>query len=134
MRELAEAVFHPALAHGDCAPWNAKISNGACTLLDWERGELAGIPGWDWFHFVIQPAVLVRHEPVMKLIDRLEQAVRLGAFYPLRAAGGHRSAGNARWRSPTWVVAPGWSNKRKVFERVESLEHAAQSRWFPALG
>ena len=52
---LRELTLHPAIHHGDLAPWNIKVSpSGAWTVLDWERGERVGIPGWDWFHYVIQ--------------------------------------------------------------------------------
>lgn len=52
--------FHPALCHGDFAPWNIKVSpgNGGWQVLDWERGELTGLPCWDWFHYRIQVAIL----------------------------------------------------------------------------
>lgn len=55
------ATVRAPVAHGDFAPWNIKVSpeTGGWTVLDWERGELCGVPGWDWFHFVLQPAVLV---------------------------------------------------------------------------
>lgn len=57
---LAGRRIHPALMHGDFAPWNVKVSpEGTWKVLDWERGERLGVPGWDWFHFVLQPAVLV---------------------------------------------------------------------------
>lgn len=52
---------HPVLFHGDFAPWNIKVSrsDGTWTVLDWERGERMGIPGWDWFHYRLQTALLV---------------------------------------------------------------------------
>ena len=58
---LSEHVVKPVIYHGDFAPWNVKVSGrgGTWTALDWERGELSGVPGWDWFHFTIQPAALV---------------------------------------------------------------------------
>ena len=52
---LRARALHPAIGHGDLAPWNIKISpQGHWTALDWERGEETGIAGWDWFHYVIQ--------------------------------------------------------------------------------
>ena len=41
-------------------------------LVDWERAELAGMPGWDWLHFVVQPAILVEHAPIATVVGRLE--------------------------------------------------------------
>ena len=63
----------PVLMHGDFAPWNVKVSAGCWTVLDWERGEQVGIPAWDWFHYVVQPAVLVRREATEATTARLEK-------------------------------------------------------------
>ncbi len=59
---LGNKTFCPTIFHGDFTPWNIKVvePSGDWVALDWERGELAGIPGWDWFHFRIQSAILVR--------------------------------------------------------------------------
>ena len=67
-------TFHPALFHGDFAPWNIKVSSkdGTWTVLDWERGEQIGFPTWDWFHYVIQTGILVQKLTTRDLIQRLE--------------------------------------------------------------
>lgn len=71
--KLETLLVFPVLMHGDFAPWNVKVSAGRWTVLDWERGERVGIPAWDWFHFVVQPAVLVRREPTDLTMLRLEK-------------------------------------------------------------
>src|SRR5262249_8840672 len=59
--KLANTQVAQVCYHGDFAPWNIKVAReGKWTVLDWERGEIVGIPGWDWFHFIIQPAILVK--------------------------------------------------------------------------
>jgi hypothetical protein len=74
-------TFRAALHHGDLAPWNIKVSSaGAWTVLDWERGELTGVPGWDWFHYVIQSAILVGHLPTSALVQRVEGLLGSEAF------------------------------------------------------
>lgn len=69
LAKLSSQRVAPAMMHGDFAPWNVKVSSrdGAWTVLDWDRGERVGVPGWDWFHFEIQNAVLVRRWPAGKL-------------------------------------------------------------------
>lgn len=58
---MAALPVHPCLFHGDLAPWNVRETpDGSWTVIDWERGERDGIPGWDWLHFVVQPAILVK--------------------------------------------------------------------------
>jgi len=80
---LRELRLHPAIHHGDFAPWNIKVSPaGAWTVLDWERGERIGIPGWDWFHYLIQPAILVEHLPTAGLVQQVLELLDSGTFRP----------------------------------------------------
>jgi len=79
--QLRGRTVHPAIHHGDFAPWNVKVSPaGAWTVLDWERGELAGIPAWDWFHYVIQFGILVGRLPIPALAQRVETLLTSDAF------------------------------------------------------
>ena len=78
--ELQNLHVHPVLMHGDFAPWNVKVSGGRWTVLDWERGERVGIPAWDWLHFVVQPAVLVRRETAETTMVRLEKLFASAEF------------------------------------------------------
>jgi len=72
-KALQDARFHPAIHHGDFAPWNVRVdAAGTWHVLDWERGEFLGPPAWDWFHWVIQHEILARHTPTNKLIRRIE--------------------------------------------------------------
>ena len=79
---LRDATFHPALHHGDFAPWNIRVEPATrrWRVLDWERGESIGPPAWDWFHFVIQPAVLVRHASPAAIIHRVGELRQSPAF------------------------------------------------------
>lgn len=60
---LEEHEVHPAVFHGDFAPWNVRmVPSEPWIALDWERGELIGVPGWDWFHWLVHVSLLVfRH-------------------------------------------------------------------------
>src|SRR6185436_16161799 len=71
-KQFADKTVHPAFSHGDFAPWNIKVSSGRWCVLDWERGYRRGPPAWDWFHFVLQPAMLVEKLPTPALVDRAE--------------------------------------------------------------
>ncbi len=78
---LRGRTVHPAIQHGDLAPWNIKVSAaGDWTVLDWERGELDGIPGWDWFHYVIQPGILVERLSTTDLVQRIETLLAAESF------------------------------------------------------
>jgi hypothetical protein len=78
---LRSRRVHPCVQHGDFVPWNIKISReGVWTVLDWERGELTGIPGWDWFHYVIQTGILVKHQTTTELVRRAENLLAADSF------------------------------------------------------
>ncbi len=72
---------HPCLQHGDFVPWNIKVSrDGTWTVLDWERGELTGIPGWDWFHYFLQIGILVKRLTTQALVSRAENLLASNSF------------------------------------------------------
>lgn len=75
LQRVSSIAVVPAIHHGDFAPWNIRVhpATKAWTVLDWERGEPAGPPAWDWFHYVIQPEVLVRRAQPRALIERFAQ-------------------------------------------------------------
>ena len=74
-------AVHPAIGHGDLTPWNIRVApGGGWTVLDWERGERDGIPGWDWFHYVVQVGILVDHLPTSVLVDRVEALLSSETF------------------------------------------------------
>ncbi len=86
---LRGRTIQPAIYHGDLAPWNIKVSpTGAWTVLDWERGEPTGIPGWDWFHYVIQSGILVGRRSAPVLVQRVESLLRSDAFQQYAARAG----------------------------------------------
>lgn len=73
-RGLEQRVIHPVLFHGDLAPWNIKIpDNNQWTVFDWERGDLRGMPGYDWLHYFIQTRILVAKKPTRALMQELGQ-------------------------------------------------------------
>jgi hypothetical protein len=85
---LRGRTIRAGIHHGDFAPWNIKVSPaGSWTVIDWERGELTGIPGWDWFHYVIQSAILVGRLPTSALVQRLETLLSSAAFQQYATRG-----------------------------------------------
>jgi hypothetical protein len=78
---VGAAPHATALYHGDFTPWNVRVSpSGDWRVLDWERGEVNGLPAWDWFHYVVQKAVLVQHQSATALAATLEQLLASGEF------------------------------------------------------
>ena len=88
VQALGESRLRPVLMHGDFAPWNIKVSGNQWTVMDWERGERAGIPGWDWFHFVVQPAVLVQRDRPEKIMADLDALLASPGFIRYATATG----------------------------------------------
>ena len=79
---LRERKVRPVIAHGDFAPWNIKESRKTkiWMVLDWERGERDGMPGWDWFHFVTQSAILGRGQRTGEVARTVEELLLSPAF------------------------------------------------------
>lgn len=75
---------HGTLHHGDFAPWNIRATGEQnLQVFDWERGRLQDIPGWDWFHFYVQTAILARrcHEKrVAAEVENLFQSPRFRIY------------------------------------------------------
>ena len=82
IKSLGARSVRGVIWHGDFAPWNMKLDRrtGRCVVFDWERGQLSGVPGWDWFHFVVQPGVLVKKLSAPELRDELEKLLRSEKF------------------------------------------------------
>jgi hypothetical protein len=80
-KSLKQHTVVPVLQHGDFAPWNIKVSAKAgVTVLDWERGELEGIPAWDWFHYSVQVGILVEHKNPIEMVACVETMLADRAF------------------------------------------------------
>jgi len=81
-RRLGDFSFHPAIVHGDFAPWNIKVPlhGEVWNVLDWERGDLTGVPGWDWFHYVIQSGILVHKKTPRQLLQKIEELFAHSVF------------------------------------------------------
>ncbi len=76
----ADKPFTAAIMHGDFAPWNIRAAGDHWTVIDWERGCLLGIPGWDWFHYWIQSDALVARKTEGEILARLDQLIQHPAF------------------------------------------------------
>jgi hypothetical protein len=130
--QLRGRTIASVIQHGDFAPWNIKISpGGSWTILDWERGELTGIPGWDWFHYVIQSAILVGRLPTGTLVERVEGLLASAALRQYAALAGIEGCVRDLVRAYLLYVV-------EVIKPSEGLEatldllRALSARWQPA--
>lgn len=79
--KFSQIQLAATLQHGDFAPWNVKVDRASTWhVLDWERGKVAGLPGWDWYHYVTQSAILVRRLETGALLQVIEQMLRSQGF------------------------------------------------------
>ena len=119
---------HPVIYHGDFAPWNIKVSHGSWHALDWERGELSGIPGWDWFHYVIQSAVLIKREPVDQLVARVERMLASQNF--MRYADRAKITGTERMLLLAYLnYSVQILKQTEELPRVQSLLSSLSANW-----
>ena len=78
---LAGRTIRTTLYHGDFAPWNIRAINSQnLQAFDWERGNLRGIPGWDWFHFVAQTSILAQRRSVVRVAAEIEELLKSPRF------------------------------------------------------
>ena len=86
---LAGKNIRTTLHHGDFAPWNIRAVNAQnLQAFDWERGSLQGIPGWDWFHFIVQTAILARRHSVERVAAEVEELLQSPRFENYAVATG----------------------------------------------
>ncbi|MEJ0088423.1 MAG: hypothetical protein WDM80_01485 [Limisphaerales bacterium] len=86
---LAGKTIHTTLYHGDFTPWNVRVvSSRNLQAFDWERGDRHGIPGWDWFHFTVQTAILARRHSVERAAAEVEELIHSMRFKKYAAAAG----------------------------------------------
>lgn len=79
--ELQGKTVNSVVFHGDLTPWNIKASSGGkWTVFDWERGDPNGLPGYDWFHYLIQTRILVTRKSTPALVAHLEQFLSSAEF------------------------------------------------------
>lgn len=80
-QELSKHQITPVIFHGDFAPWNIRVpASGSWQVIDWERGEELGVPGWDWFHYIVQSAILIRREKPAIIKRRIEAVIASPEF------------------------------------------------------
>lgn len=78
---FVQRVIPRCLFHGDFAPWNVRVkSDGTWVALDWEYGELTGVPGWDWLHFLVLPARLLKKMSDEEVTGLLRQEMQTREF------------------------------------------------------
>ena len=86
---LAGQAVRTTLHHGDFAPWNIRAVNAQnLQAFDWERGHLEGIPGWDWFHFITQTAILARRHSLERVAAEVEELLQSPRFEKYAAVTG----------------------------------------------
>jgi hypothetical protein len=94
LQRVADCNVHPVLYHGDFTPWNMRISStGDLQVFDWERGEQAGVPGWDWLHYRVQQGILVDKKSPNALSEVLRKILGGTAWHEYAEKTGIESLG-----------------------------------------
>ena len=126
---LAGKTVRTTLYHGDFAPWNIRAVNARnLRIFDWERGQLQGIPGWDWFHFFVQTAILARRLSVERVAAEVEQLLHSDRFKKYAVEAGISDFAQplllAYLLHQKWVIKP-MEGGKKTAELFELLSN----RW-----
>jgi hypothetical protein len=86
--QLENLPVRCAVAHGDFAPWNCRISGGQLCVFDWEFSSAEGPVTWDAFHFQTQVACLLNRETELPLhFQQSAGSKPLYLLYLLNSAG-----------------------------------------------
>jgi hypothetical protein len=126
---MAGKTIRSTLHHGDFAPWNIRAVNlQNLRVFDWERGHLKGVPGWDWFHFIVQTSILARRHSVERVAAEVEELLQSPRFEKYAAAAGIsqlvRPLVLGYLLHHRWVVKPLDGAKT-----TEELHHLLAARW-----
>lgn len=126
---LAGKNIHSTLYHGDFAPWNIRAVNlQNLQVFDWERGRLQGIPGWDWFHFVVQTSILARRHSVQRVAAEVEELLQSPRFGKYADSAGIQDIVKplmlAYLLHHRWVIEPLEGGRQ-----VEELYELLSARW-----
>ena len=79
---LAEKTVRNVPCHAEFAPWKNSDGDDAQNrpAFDWERGRFQGVPGWDWFHFVVQTSIHTDQLSVERIAAELKQMLNSDPF------------------------------------------------------
>lgn len=71
---FSDRELQPVISHGDFARWNLMhLPDGNLVAMDWEWGQLAGMPGLDLVHYFAQDARLVQRLAPEEVILHIEK-------------------------------------------------------------
>ena len=136
---LAGQTVQPVIQHGDFTPWNIRLDvAGEWRVFDWECGDLEGMPGWDWFHFVVQTSILVKRHSPQRAAAEVEQLISALQFQDYAEATGIREF--ARPLLLAYLLRQLWLVKPEAGAATTTALHKLLSnRWrlteqFPANG
>ena len=121
MKTLSAAAnrsVHPVIWHGDLAPWNIRESaSGEWLVFDWEASETAGVPGWNWIHYVVSSAVLIDRLSPRALLGSVNRLLRSEPFRVYMARAG--AAGIEREVTLAYLLYR--KHVRQPMERAEQI-------------
>ncbi len=75
------------VAHGDCAPWNLRLTRSGWALIDWEDADEGRPPFFDLFHFFVQSVGELRRPTRRAVLEGLELNGLVGDSIKAYAAG-----------------------------------------------
>lgn len=61
LHQLKNKNLHSNVSHGDFTSWNLYINKDKLAIFDWEYGNVNSIAFYDFFHYIIQTQILLKH-------------------------------------------------------------------------
>lgn len=120
LEPLASATWPEVVQHGDFAPWNVlQDGGGRLVAIDWEYGDLRGLPHLDAAYYHLQVAALMRRwapdrarehavqhrDPALTpgQADAIVRLAAVGAHFEATADGHSPDADLQAWRRAVWA-------------------------------
>ena len=71
LKKKSSTKIKSVAQHGDFTPWNVKSNREQLFIYDWESFEEQSLPLFDYFHYIIQEGVLIKHLSATQILDRI---------------------------------------------------------------
>ena len=126
--ELAGKVVRNPHDPGDFAPQNHNNSHANEQQTNGQKsGQLYGVPGWDWFHFVVQTAIVTKQYPVERVAAEVGQMLHSEKFQKYANATG--ISGFVEPLFLAYLLHQKWVAKSCAGETVPELFELLSTRW-----
>ncbi len=127
-----ELKISTAYAHGDFTPWNTYLQRGRLFIYDWELFHIDAPVLFDYFHFVLQNAILIKHWQPGRILRHLKDQRKSGLLR--RLLGGIKLDVNTHFNLYLLHQATHYLPRYMTQKPLHKQAHWLVDLWLEALG